>query len=252
MALDDLHASDEDVDSDSTSDADAECPFTERQDARHRDYSNSDRGLPSLESHNSCCCLNSLFLVLLSSDVTCADIQNLPDPVAITSELKYLLNALIRTAIPQRTRRLQEVRIVQITPSGTVVGSVPEPKSQIGGRPIAAGQRVCRILKAARCRGVPWELPGRRLGASAKSRRLKRIAGVPGSQQRRWVEKCAKIVTQLAGEQTFGDGCDRAAQNGLASSRADRAQSPKAHGRPGPDTDARLSRENGSKQMYKV
>jgi hypothetical protein len=145
MALDDLHASDEYVDSDSSSDADAEFPFEERQDARHRDSSNSDRGLPSLESHNSCCCLNSLFLVLLSSDVTCADIQNLPDPVAITSELKYLLDALIRTATPQR--RLQEVRIVQITPSGTVVES---RRRRISARTELADRRSPNRGRAAR------------------------------------------------------------------------------------------------------
>jgi hypothetical protein len=45
----------------------------------------------------------------LSRDATCAYIRNLPDPGPIICELKYLPNALIRSARQWSARRLQEV-----------------------------------------------------------------------------------------------------------------------------------------------
>jgi hypothetical protein len=108
MGLDDLQASDEEVDSDSSFDADAVFTFEDGEDARDRDCSSFGRRLLSLENRTSCCFLNSLLLMLFSSDVTCACIQDLPNPGPIISELKCLLNLLIRNGALQHTCRLQE------------------------------------------------------------------------------------------------------------------------------------------------
>jgi hypothetical protein len=109
MGLDGSQASDEEVDSDSSFGADAVFTFEDGADVRDRDCSSFGRRLPSLENRTSCCFLNSLLLMLFSSDVTCACIQDLPNPGSIISELKCLLNLLIRSGTLQHTCRLQEV-----------------------------------------------------------------------------------------------------------------------------------------------
>jgi hypothetical protein len=109
MGLDDLQASDKDIDPDSSFDVDAPFTFEDREDARDRLYSNSERRLSSRENHNSCFLLNSVLLILSSSDVTSTQIQNLPDPRPIISELNYPFQRLIRSAAPQSAHPLQDV-----------------------------------------------------------------------------------------------------------------------------------------------